>query len=241
MARSPQDKAVAPVAAERVTDADVAAYLTRHPRFFIEHPDLFDLVSLPEPQSNGSVIDLRSVLVERLRGQLRSLSSAQDDLIATSRGNLASQARVHQAVLLLLSALSFEHLIELLTTDLSALIDVDVVSLGVEQKTEDLPPVRVGGLFQLEAGTVDRLLGKGKNLLLRADVAGDVMLYGSGQGLVRSDALVRLNISPTTPPALLSLGAREAGAFHPGQGTELLGFLGQVVERLIRGWLQLPA
>jgi uncharacterized protein YigA (DUF484 family) len=37
----------------------------------------------------------------------------------------------------------------------------------------------------------------------------------------------------------LALGARRPGVFHPGQGTELLVFLGQVIEHVIRAWLDL--
>jgi uncharacterized protein YigA (DUF484 family) len=71
-------------------------------------------------------------------------------------------------------------------------------------------------------------------------VEGDAMVFGPGAGLVSSDALLRLSISSTTPTALLALGAREPGQFHPGQGTELLTFLARVVESCIRGWLNLP-
>ena len=57
---------------------------------------------------------------------------------------------------------------------------------------------------------------------------------------VRSDALIRLRISTNTPPALLALGSRQTGAFHAGQGTELLTFLSKVLEVSFRAWLHLP-
>ena len=42
------------------------------------------------------------------------------------------------------------------------------------------------------------------------------------------------------PPALLAMGARDERRFHPGQGTELLGFLARVVSGCIKGWLERP-
>lgn len=237
MAQKPRDKEKSD--ADALSADDVAAFLTRHPRFFLERPELLELVSLPETRRDGTVVDLRGVLVERLRGQVRSLASQQDDLIATARGNNQTQERVHKAVLALLGARSFEHFIELLTTDLAALVMVDVVALGVEQKAEDLPPVRFGGVFQLEPGTVDRLIGPGKASRVREATLVDTMIYGAAGPLVKSDALLRLTISSGTPPALLALGSRTPGQFHPGQASDLLHFIGEVVELLIRGWLHL--
>jgi hypothetical protein len=93
----------------------------------------------------------------------------------------------------------------------------------------------------LEVGSVDELLGPNHDVLLRSDVVGDPALFGAAAaGLVRSDALVRLRVSSTAPVGLLALGARKPGVFHPGQGTELLTFLVQVIELSIRAWLDLP-
>jgi len=36
------------------------------------------------------------------------------------------------------------------------------------------------------------------------------------------------------------MGARDERRFHPGQGTELLGFLAHVVSGCIKGWLERP-
>jgi len=55
--------------------------------------------------------------------------------------------------------------------------------------------------------------------------------------LVRSQALIRLNVSPEVPPCVLALGSRDPEMFHPGMRTELVGFLGRVLERCIRSWL----
>jgi len=78
-------------------------------------------------------------------------------------------------------------------------------------------------------------------VVLAADTPGDPELFGPGAGLVRSQALIRLQISSETPEGLLAFGSREPDMFHQGQGTELVCFLARVVERCIRSWLDLPA
>ncbi len=220
--------------------AQVDGYLRRHPDFLARHPELLQVLTPPECRRGDGVLDLQSYMVDRLRSEVAEMTAARDALVQAGRSNLAAQARVHKAVLALLSARSFEHLIERVTTDLAIALDLDAVTLGVEHSEQSLPPVRLGGLYQLEPDTVDSLIGKGRALLLRGETEGDPMIFGAAAGLVASEALIRLDISPATPPALLALGSRRPDQFHQGQGTELLAFLAGVLEHSIRAWLDLP-
>jgi uncharacterized protein YigA (DUF484 family) len=148
----------------------------------------------------------------------------------------------------MLAATTFEHLIAVVTEELTLLLDIDAVGLCIEagqgKSTRSIGakhPALAAGVQVLEAGSVDELLGPSHAVLLRSDVVGDPALFGaSAAGLVRSDALVRLRVSSAAPVGLLALGARKPGVFHPGQGTELLTFLAQVIEQSIRAWLDLP-
>ena len=62
-------------------------------------------------------------------------------------------------------------------------------------------------------------------------------MFGEASGLVCSAAYVRINTGGGIPAGLLALGSRERGAFHPGQGSDLLNFLARVAELSLRRWL----
>ncbi len=226
-------------ASEPVSAAQVADYLRRHLDFFGQNRDLLAEIQPPGRDCGEGVVDLQQYIVEHLREELSGLAAARDALVVTGRNNLSAQARVHKAILALLAAKSFEHFIETLTTDLAVILDLDVVTIGVEQNGSDSARAQSAGVFRLEQGTVDRLIGPDQTIALRETVEGDPAIFGPGAGLIASDALLRLSISGTTPTALLALGSRQADQFHPGQGTELLTFLARVVESCIRGWLNL--
>lgn len=222
-------------------EGEVAAYLRRHPDFLKRHPELLDAMDPPVRVSGDGVVDFQQAMVERLRREVGQALEARDELISLSRANALAQQRLHRGLLALLAARSFEHLIETLTTDLPLALDVDVVSLCVEPSEMALsPPKRPLGVYRLDPGTVEALLGSSRRVRLIGDAPGDKQVFPTTAALVRSAALVRLNIGPTTPPALIGLGSREPGHFEEGQGTELLGFLGQTVEHLVRAWLNLP-
>lgn len=223
-----------------VTEAQVAAYLRRNPAFLSDNPELLDAMTAPGREQGAGVIDLQQAMVERLRGELGEALRQRDELLAMSRGNLSSQTRIHKIVLDLIAARSFERLIETVTTDLAVALDLDVVALCVERPGDGAPTPPVAGVKCLEPGSVDAIFGPGRSILLSPEVSGDPEVFGGAAGLVSSEAMLRLSISSATPPALLAFGSRNIEHFHEGQGTELLSFLAQVIERLIRAWLELP-
>ena len=221
--------------------AQVIAYLRRHPDFLYRHPELLDIQTPPARHNEGPVVDLQHFMVERLRNDVAKLRANQDEIIANSRDNLGTQERIHKAVLALLEAETFEEFIEIITGDLVLLLEVDVVCLCIERTEGYNRRPKLDGLELLEQGAVDRIMGgKNRQVLLRDDTVGDPEVFGGASELVRSDALVRLKPSKAAPNAVLAFGTRHPGYFHPGQGTELLSFLGRIIEFGIRSWLDLP-
>jgi uncharacterized protein YigA (DUF484 family) len=216
---------------------EVDSYLRDHPDFLLDHPDLVNLLVPPEARRGEGVVDLQRYMLDRVRGDLTKLQTQQNEILATSRSNLITQNRVHASVIAMLGATTLEHLIEIITTDLAVHIEVDSVTLGFEAM-DRLP---AGGnrtsLRILPHGAIDRFLGAGKDLALIPDGQPEPQLFGSAASLVRSQALLRLQLRRDAPQGVLAFGSRTPGKFHPGQGTELLSFLGKVVELTFRGWL----
>ena len=217
---------------------DVLAYLRRHPDFLERHPEALRLVRPPARNTGDEVLDFQQFLLERLRRDVVRLQDEQQSLISTTRGNLASQCRVHKAVVAMLRAASFEHLLQIVTTDLAVLTDVDVVTLGVESSAARMTRLPLPGIHLLASGRVDALLGPSRDALLASNIHGDAELFGPAAGLVRSQALLRLSISRSGPVGLMCKGTRNPETFYPGLGTELLTFLARALEITIVQWLE---
>ena len=219
-----------------VTGRDVIAYLRQHPDFIDLHPEAMRLLRAPTREIGDGVFDFQHFQIERLRAELARVALENRTLIAASRGTLASQSRVHKAALAILAAPSLEQLLQIATTDLAVLLDVDVATIGVESAA---PTGRLGvlGIRLLKAGAVDAVLGAERAVLLRANQPGEPHLFGAAAGLVRSQALLRLAFGRGAPAGLLCVGSRQAGRFHPGLATELLTFLARVIGIAIAQWL----
>ncbi|MBV8530823.1 MAG: DUF484 family protein [Candidatus Eremiobacteraeota bacterium] len=227
----------AAVRSSEIGAREVVAYLCQNPDFLDRHPDVLRWLRAPARDIGDGVLDFQHFMLERLRRDYTRLQDERKSLIATSRGNLASQCRVHQAVLAMLRASSFEHLLQIVTTDLAVLIDVDVITLGVESAASHTPRLPLTGIHLLRSGTVDKLLGPNRDGLLYTDIHGDPALFGEAAGLVRSQALLRLSFGRTVPVGLMCMGTRSPDTFQPGLGTELLTFLARTLEISIAQWL----
>ena len=220
-----------------VTAAEVAEYLRSHPDFLSENPDLLSVLTPPAHRRDGVVVDMQRYILDRLRSEVAKLRASRDEIIATSRANLSSQARIHAAALALVAGNTLEHVIEVITTDLPVHLEVDAVVLAFEALDRVPPGGNSTHLRLLPRGTIDRLMAGGRDVVMIEDRPGDPVLFGSAATLVRSQALLRLDLRRDAPIGMLAMGARNPGRFHPGQGSELLAFLADVVELTMRGWL----
>lgn len=216
----------------------VIAWLKKHADFLQKNPDLCDVLLPPQKVSGKGVVDFQSYMIERLKADKTEAIETAREIVETARHNMNNQTRVHRAVLRLMEACSFEEFIESITSDLTTILDVDITSLVVETAGQKIPHVTASGIKLMPEGTIDQWM-MGKRILHQADIRGVEPIYGAGANLVRSQVLVRVDIAQTTPPAVLAFGSRDPQMFQPGQGTEQVTFLGDVVERLFRSWLAL--
>ena len=219
--------------------AEVTAWLKQNPDFLLQHPELLDDLAAPARDMGRGVSDLQQAIIEKLRTDLELARQRQRELVTTGRANLAGQSRIHECMLTMLSANSFEQLIQIVTTDFAVLLDLDVVTLCIEADSTDPLTPHIRGLQVVPAGAVAALMGDNRSVLLRSHVQGEAEIYGGGAPLVASDALARINVSPTTPPGLIAFGSRQPGKFQAGQAVELLSFLARSLELVIRRWLTL--
>ncbi len=218
---------------------DVMRYLEANPNFLTKHPQACDLLTPPKTHDGKKIKDFQSYMIERLKSDKDDALKTTKEVVSTVRNNMNNQARIHRAILKLLEANSFETFVQAITMDIAAILDVDITVLLVESNGTDIPHIHTNGVRVVPQGTIDHWLNK-KTALLESDIQGVEAVFGGGATLVRSQALVRVDISMDTPPALLAFGSRDPFLFEDGQATEQINFLARVTERLFRLWLDIP-
>lgn len=217
---------------QQLSEADVAEYLRNHPDFFKSHADIMSEVVAPERWTGDGVVDMQRFMLDRRSTEIDELRNCAQEVIETSRSNMSTQTRTHAAVLAAVTAKDFGNLVQVLSDDWPFLLDVDVVTIGFEPFHNPGHQLGSNDVQSLEKGDVDRFVGVDQDICLYREIADDGKLFGSGAGLVRSAAIARLRPSVSSPVGIMALGSR-GNVFHPGQGSELIGFLVRVLESLI--------
>ena len=219
--------------------ADVLEFLRAHPKFLSQHPQALDYLVPPKQKTEKGIADFQTYMIERLKADKEEVIGTARELVETARNNMNNQQRIHKAVLRILEARDFDEFINIITMDLSTMLDTDISVLVVEASGQDIPHIHSSGIRIVPQGTLKRWMD-GKTALLEANIQGIEAIYGGGAALVKSQALLRVDISMDTPPAILAFGSRDPQMFQPGQATDQVAFLARVVERAFRQWLNLP-
>lgn len=218
---------------------DVIAFLKANPRFLQDNPQAMDYLIPPKQGDGRKVKDFQSFMIERLKSDKDKIAQTTREIVENARSNMNNQQRIHSVVLRILEARSFEEFIEFITVDLASMLDTDISVMVVESNGHDIPHIHTSGIRVVPGGTIDKWMG-GKNVLLQDNIMGIEAMYGGAYTLVSSQALLRIDISMDTPPAILAFGSRDANMFMDGQATDQVDFLARVVERAFRSWLNLP-
>ncbi len=219
---------------------EVLAFLKDNPDFFQNNPEALELLIPPKKRpKKGEVADFQSYMIQRLKADKDEVLESTREIVENSRANMNNQQRVHTAVLRLLEANNFQDFIHAITMDLASILDVDIAVLVVEADGETIPQIQMNGIRIIPEGTVDKWMQE-KAVLLQDNISGIEPIYGGGATLVKSQILLRVDISMDTPPAILAFGSRDPDMFGEGQATDQVIFLARVIERCFRSWLKLP-
>jgi uncharacterized protein YigA (DUF484 family) len=224
---------------KQITVEGVLLYLKSNPTFLKKYPEAYDYLVPPTKSEAGkNVRDFQSAMIERLKNDKERVMDTTRTLVENARSNMNNQQRIQNVVLRLLEARTFEEFIEIITMDMATMLDTDICVLVVETNGHDIPHVLTSGIRVVPEGTLDKWM-EGRDALLQSNISGIEAIYGGAFSLVQSQALLRVDISMNTPPAILVFGSRDPMMFEDGQGTEQVSFLARVVERSFRQWLNL--
>ena len=216
------------------------------PDVILEDPDLMRaLLSADARRMGDNIVDLRALAMERLETRLGRLEDTHRSVIAAAYDNLAGTNQVHRAVLSVLEPHDFAAFMHNLGGEVAAQLQVDAIRLVLE--TDDAEPdPKLTALDEVlcvvPRGKIDVLIGTPNGLpprkvTLQATGKQTAPLYGAAAPYIASEALLRLEFGAHRLPGLLALGAEDAAQFNPNQGTDLLAFFANVVERAIVRWI----
>lgn len=219
-------------------EAEVVAYLRAHPDLLDKHPDLVAVLTPPGFQRNEGVLDLQRFMVEKLRKQITELQSQFKEMVFSARDNQTALNQVQQAVVQLVGGRDRAEISQIIHQQMANDFGLDVVRLCMEV---DIPDLQEGadpeGMATIPSPLLKDMLRNSPVYLAQSIHLEDGLLAalcGSSAPLIGSLALVAAGQDARGYRRALLLATRDATLFQPGQGTDLLQFLGKVLAVILQ-------
>jgi uncharacterized protein YigA (DUF484 family) len=204
---------------------EVAAFLEDNPGFLADRPEIYRCLVPPRRLHGDRLADHMAAMLDAERARTRALEAEVREALEAGRAGAGFGVRVRLAVLALMRS---QDVLEAVTQELPALLGVETCTLAMETAPPPVVALMPPGIRALPPGTVMRLIGRGRDAVVRAQPGDLALLHAEAAALVARDALARVPLHGPTP-ALLAIGAREAGALPARQTVAVLAFLGRAV------------
>lgn len=202
---------------------EVEAFLRANPGFLSERPDIYRVLMPPRRLHGENLTDHMAAMLSAERSRARALEAEFHAAVEAGRAGAALTLRVRLAILALMRA---PDVVEAATQEVPALLGVETCTLAAEPGIGPVP--LPAGMLRLPRGAVARLVGHGRDAVVRPVPTDLDMLHAEAAPLVARDALARVPL-PLGPPALIALGAREPASLPLRQTVPILAFLGRAV------------
>lgn len=198
-----------------VTAQDVRRFLEQQPDFFVDHPDLLEVLHVPH-RTDGQTVSLVERQVKVLRANQAATRQRLAELVRNARDNEALVGHLHGLALRLIA-------------QGAAPLPFDRLALQVEAAMREGFGVSPARLLAPEAvpESVRALVATGRPRCghLREDDR-QTLLGAAAQG-VGSLAIVPLGTGAAR--GLLVLGSADAAHFHPGMATDFLERIAELI------------
>jgi hypothetical protein len=209
-----------------LTSAEVADYLRQHPRFFEEHLELLETMSVPHP--SGAAVSLVTRQLDLLRDKERRLTEQLDILVRIARDNDTLYHRLHQLTLALIEANSVPDVLACLDWGLHQYFQADFVAVRI------LEPHMEGSVSNLfvpgdspEAAWCETVLARGKPLCGKPDPEHVGFLFGAAGEAIESQALMAMQHARVR--GVFAIGSRDPERFRPDMGFVFLVQMSEVL------------
>ena len=203
-------------------------WLREQPDLLHSDPELLAQLGLRIDAAN--VVDFGPKALEKVKAAKAAEAQVRKQLEVLAKANFASFAQTQGAVLDLLEARNPSDLGR--RTDELATLRFGLV--GAVPALEEPGRVPSGWMVMNQGGT-DSLLG-GPRMARLGELERAFPLFGDRAANVRSVALARIRPWSPERSGLIAFGSADPEGFVPQMGSELVGFLARVFERIAERW-----
>jgi hypothetical protein len=222
---------------------DIRKKVLSNPKIILEDTEVMKaLVEANESEIGGNIVDLRSVAMRQLENQIQKAEITNKSIVAAAYENISSYEVIHKAVLNILEANNFSELELQFSRNVQSALKIAHIHIMIESDNTKSTSVESNYYISVvNSGDISKYINPSskdhkKDIVMRSVIDPDTRIYGKKSSIIKSEAVIALDLGEKKLPASLIMGSTSVNQFEPRQRTELLSFFGAVVERVIRSW-----
>lgn len=226
----PHDKPYDKPSIADITADQVAAWLKLHPDFFLKRDDLLGELQVAHPA--GGAVSLLERQVSVLRERSTDLRHRLNNLLDNARNNDRLFEQTKALVLKLLEAQSTDQIVDTFTRGLEQDFQIDFASIVLFGNPAQFRGLRARVVSFDDARTqVEGLLKSSKAVcgVLRPEEV--KFLFPEHSRQIGSAAVVPLHFGQ--PLGMLAIASTDPNYFRSSMGTLFLGYIAEVINRLL--------
>lgn len=203
---------------QTIDKQDVLNFLEANTEFFLDHVDLFEKMTLPR-KKGGTLASFSDFQNAKLTQKITQLEKRSKRIMATAIQNIESANQINKLTIDLLRSPNKESMMNHFRNVIEDELGLDSAQVILKSENNVSYEDLCVNVFR-----------DGRNVVLRTSDSENVCLHsGGGDNCIQSEALIRLTNTHGDNFGILTLGSRDIGRFHEGQGIDLLEFLGSVI------------
>jgi len=213
----------------------IAAYLRLHPDFFLKRPDLLTDIEVAHPA--GGAVSLLERQVSILRERNMDMRHRLNNLLENARNNDRLFEQTKQLVLRLIEAQTLDQIVDTFVESLQNDFQIDFASMVLIGNPAQHRGTRARVVTANDAhAQIDGLLKSSKAMcgVLRAEEV--QFLFPDRTRQIGSAAVVPLSYGH--PLGVLAIASTDANYFKSSMGTLFLGYIAEVLNRLLPKFLK---
>ena len=213
----------------------IAAYLRLHPDFFLKRPDLLIDIEVAHPA--GGAVSLLERQVSILRERNMDMRHRLNNLLENARVNDRLFEQTKQLVLHLIEAQTLDQIVDTFVSSLQNDFQIDFASVVLIGNPNLHRGVRARVVTLNEArAQIDGLLKSSKAMCGSLRPEEVQFLFPEHTRQIGSAAVVPLSYG--NPLGVLAIASTDANYFRSSMGTLFLGYIAEVLNRLLPKYLK---
>ncbi len=213
----------------------IAAYLRLHPDFFLKRPDLLTDIEVAHP--SGGAVSLLERQVSILRERNMDMRHRLNNLLENARVNDRLFEQTKQLVLRLIEAQTLDQIADTFVNSLQNDFQIDFASIVLIGNPNLHRGVRARVVTLTDArAQIDGLLKSSKAMCGSLRPEEVQFLFPDHTRQIGSAAVVPLSYG--NPLGVLAIASTDANYFRSSMGTLFLGYIAEVLNRLLPKYLK---